>query len=223
LEIYSREFKTENEFILTVSWSYLCSKLVVSRSQHIKKALLYCNERGRFEVKFNGKFVEIYIPKFKKYLDEFTLKKLRLSEQKSGVTPDKLRTNSEVTPENVRTEVDVDIDSTPLTPQGGNQAKYTKSFESWWQHYPSKVGKDAAYRSWKKIGSQKTATASQLIKAIQAQAQANHFRGVDGQDYIPNPATWLNQGRWMDELKKTSTPRAAYHEITDEEIYGIPS
>ncbi|MDY0096218.1 MAG: hypothetical protein RBT80_26280 [Candidatus Vecturithrix sp.] len=343
LEIYSREFKTENAFMLEVSWSYLCSKLVASRSQHIKKALLYCNERGRFEVKFNGKNVSIFIPKFKKYLDEFTLKKLRLSEQKSGATPDSLRIESGDTPINVRTEVEVDTDIKEIKKENaldslvldclletkfdkyktkteaherivqkiceelealGYKIKrefkvfkvkedrngyidiraerdghvclleidscirrksldklqqntadlkiqiiytenikinynpvngiwfigieafscppsdiYSESFEMWWKLYPKKVGKDAAYKAWQKVAKRKTVTVTELTNAIQQQVDACHFKGSNGDDFIPQPSTWLNQGRWMDELKqpcKTVTPKQYVKTYADE-------
>ena len=38
-----------------------------------------------------------------------------------------------------------------------------------------------------------------LIAAIERQKQSQQWIKDDGQ-YIPNPATWLNQGRWEDEV-----------------------
>lgn len=93
------------------------------------------------------------------------------------------------------------INNTPLTPQGGKPA-YSEAFETFWSVCPKKVGKDAAYRSWQKIGKRKGASPTQIVNAMVAQIKANHFRGNDGQDYLPNPATWLNQGRWQDEIKQ---------------------
>lgn len=87
---------------------------------------------------------------------------------------------------------------------------YSKSFESWWEHYPRKVAKDDAFRSWKKIGQKNTTTPQQIIHAIKKQVEAKHFRGKDGQDYIPNPSTWLNQGRWKDEIKEHRSDAKEY-------------
>jgi hypothetical protein len=79
---------------------------------------------------------------------------------------------------------------------------FPEGFASWWQAYPRKVAKDKALESWKKRKPTKE-KAAEMLAAIQAQCQAGHFRGHDGKDYIPYPATWLNQGRWQDEVRGT--------------------
>ena len=91
----------------------------------------------------------------------------------------------------------------PLTPQGEDE--YPQAFESFWSECPKKVGKKAAFNSWKTI---KGVNATTIIDAIKRQVGANHFRGNDGNQYYPNPATWLNQGRWEDEIK--GEPSAEY-------------
>lgn len=94
-------------------------------------------------------------------------------------------------------DTDTDIDNTPLPPKG----EYSKSFEEFWSVCPKKVGKDSAYRSWQKIGKRKETSPPEIILAMKNQVAANHFRGNDGLDYFPNPSTWLNAGRWKDEIK----------------------
>ena len=92
-----------------------------------------------------------------------------------------------------------DRDTPPTPPKG----EYTESFEKFWAQYPKKVGKDAAFTKWKQIGKSKKAKPGELIQAIILQVQAKHFKGNNGEgDFIPNPSTWLNQGRWKDEVKK---------------------
>lgn len=73
-------------------------------------------------------------------------------------------------------------------------------FDEFWKLYPLKVGKDAAWRSWQKR--RPTAELSGVILA----AVAHHMPWLsrDGGQYIPNPATWLNQGRWEDEPPTSS-------------------
>ncbi|NDV19238.1 hypothetical protein GO013_07370 [Pseudodesulfovibrio sp. JC047] len=83
----------------------------------------------------------------------------------------------------------------PKSPQGGSG--YTKAFEAFWIEYPKKVAKAYAFKCWKKI---KGVDALTIIDALKAQLEADHFRGNDGQHYFPNPGTWLNQGRWEDEI-----------------------
>jgi hypothetical protein len=71
-----------------------------------------------------------------------------------------------------------------------------------WKIYPKKVGKDAAWRAWKyRNGS--LPGIQIIIEAIKAQSQSEQWRKDNGQ-YIPNPSTWINQGRWEDEPIKVS-------------------
>ena len=67
-------------------------------------------------------------------------------------------------------------------------------FEEFWQAYPKKVGKDAATKSWLKT----KARIDDVLPALEWQKESDQWRRNDGQ-YIPNPATYLNQGRWQDE------------------------
>lgn len=76
-------------------------------------------------------------------------------------------------------------------------------FDDFWAVYPRKVGKDAARRAWEKrrISAE---TAATIIAALAWQKQQDAWLR-DGGRFIPNPATWINQGRWQDE--PTTTPR----------------
>ena len=87
----------------------------------------------------------------------------------------------------------------PPTPLKGDSV-----FAEFWQAYPKKIGKGNALKRWKKIGNGK---GPQIVEAIKTQVAAGgHWRGTDGKDYIPNPATWLNQGRWDDEIQQDKQP-----------------
>ncbi len=68
-------------------------------------------------------------------------------------------------------------------------------FDAFWAVYPRKVGKGDARKAFAKV----KAPVSVLIDAVNTQKQSQQWLRNDGQ-YIPNPATWLNQGRWEDEL-----------------------
>lgn len=69
-----------------------------------------------------------------------------------------------------------------------------RDFEAFWEAYPKKVGKTDAQKSWQKI---KGVSLDTLLKAIEAQKKSKQWQD---RQYIPNPSTWLNQGRWMDEV-----------------------
>ena len=77
-------------------------------------------------------------------------------------------------------------------------------FEEFWVIYPEKIAKHKALSSWLKMNEEEIQRA---IIAIKKQVESNHFMGNDGKNYIPYPATWLNQKRWDDEIKKNNTPK----------------
>ncbi|MDR2044876.1 MAG: hypothetical protein LBQ15_11060 [Clostridium sp.] len=92
----------------------------------------------------------------------------------------------------------------PIPPASGGSAgtvagaRLDERFEEFWAAYPRKVGKDAAKKSWRKIKPDK-ALRAKIIAAIERAKQSEQWSRDNGQ-YIPNPLTWLNQGRWDDEL-----------------------
>jgi hypothetical protein len=74
-------------------------------------------------------------------------------------------------------------------------------FEDFWYKYPKKVGKEAARKSWNKANPD----IIKVIDAINWQRETRQWQAEDGK-YIPNPATYLNQGRWMDEAPTEVSP-----------------
>lgn len=79
---------------------------------------------------------------------------------------------------------------------------YTQDFEAFWQAYPRKVGKDAAFRVWKRKQHELPPPA-ELAAILARQCHCEQWQR-DGGQYIPHPATWLNQGRWQDELETSA-------------------
>lgn len=68
-------------------------------------------------------------------------------------------------------------------------------FEKFWSSYPKKVGRGAAERAWKK--------AVQLATAEEITRIAKVYPWGDDKQFIPHPATWLNQQRWQDDITTT--------------------
>ena len=77
-------------------------------------------------------------------------------------------------------------------------------FDLFWQAYPKKVGKEAARKAFSRV----KAPLESLLTAIERQKCGNQWTTENGR-FIPNPATWLNQGRWEDEVAQTQLGRAA--------------
>lgn len=75
----------------------------------------------------------------------------------------------------------------------------TSDFDSWYALYPRKVAKGAARKAYAKA--LKIASHDVLCAA----ARAFSAKQTDKQ-FIPYPATWLNQERWLDE---EATPKAS--------------
>ena len=67
-------------------------------------------------------------------------------------------------------------------------------FEVFWQHYPRRVGKLAAQRSFERT-KVTDELLGEMLTALAWQKEQDQWR----RGYIPHPTTWLNQGRWLDE------------------------
>lgn len=79
-----------------------------------------------------------------------------------------------------------------------------RRFDEFWAAYPKKVGKKAAESSWKKI--KPDAELHDRIMTAIGRARVTEQWQREGGRYIPNPATWLNQGRWDDEYEEVTQP-----------------
>lgn len=85
-------------------------------------------------------------------------------------------------------------DNNPQAPKGAG----IEGFAEFWKTYPKKVGKDAAEKAWnRKVKTPETIKA--ILEAVKTQAQSDAWKKEGGQ-FVPNPATWLNAGRWKDEM-----------------------
>lgn len=100
-------------------------------------------------------------------------------------------------------------------------------FDAWfahelWLHFPRRIGKGAARRA-AKVALKKTSPET-LLEAVK-----RHARDMAGKDeqYIPHPATWLNQERWLDQkgnghdlngLSKQGKPHSPPPALTKREI-----
>ena len=88
-----------------------------------------------------------------------------------------------------------------------NTSKKEELFESFWKVYPRKVGKEKC-RNWFKSHKPKEELVQKMIEAVEEQKKSKQWSDPQ---YIPHPYTWLNQGRWEDELtpSKDSTFQSA--------------
>lgn len=78
------------------------------------------------------------------------------------------------------------------------QRENPQEFVEWWEAYPSKVGRLAALKVWKKQVQGKVEL-SKMLSILEKQKTSKKWT-KDDSEFIPNPATYLNQGRWDDEV-----------------------
>lgn len=84
----------------------------------------------------------------------------------------------------------------PISPKG---ELYSDAFLSFWSAYPRKVGKGSAWKAWKRLRPD-SALLTAILSAVAVQKGAPAWER-DGGQYVPHPATWLNQRRWEDEIE----------------------
>lgn len=147
-----------------------------------------------------SKRLKLESEKFLKISQERSINGKKGGKAKAKQMPSKCQANAEANDKQNDSQSQSQSHNNPLTPKG-ETPRYSQSFETFWSVYPKKVGKDAAYRSWQKISKRKDVTPTVIMNAISAQVECGHFKGRDGQEFVPNPSSWLNQGRWQDEIK----------------------
>lgn len=102
--------------------------------------------------------------------------------------------NGDVTPQRQRQR---QSQRQTLTPSATTAASTDDRFENFWSAYPKKTGKEAARKSWSKVP-KPADTLQAILKALVWQRESEQWNKEGGQ-FIPNPATYLNQQRWLDE------------------------
>ena len=92
-----------------------------------------------------------------------------------------------------KTESKSEAESNPNTSRAS-------AFDVFWKAYPKKTGKEAARKSFARA----KADIGTMLSALEVQKQSEQWTKNNGQ-FIPNPTTWLNQGRWEDEVQTQSS------------------
>lgn len=109
-------------------------------------------------------------------------------------------------------------DQPPVVPQRGTgdggevalieeseaKSSYPAAFERWWDDYPKKTGKRDAYRKW--TAAKKGIGADELHTRLLDRLPGLIATQQRDPRYVPNPATWLNQGRYDDPVEEVAQP-----------------
>lgn len=114
------------------------------------------------------------------------------SRRKSSTKFDKVRQTAATLPYHT-------IPNQKIKDSSSNVENRLTLFEEFWKAYPRKVGKGAALRIWQKVVKPDLNLSKTIQASILAQKRSLAW-SKDGGMFIPHPATWLNQQRWLDEL-----------------------
>ena len=88
----------------------------------------------------------------------------------------------------------------------GDPPLQERRFAEFWQAYPKKVGKASCLKAWLKL--KPTAELfAQIMETLTKQKASEQWQREGGR-FIPNPLTWINQGRWDDEPVEAPTSAA---------------
>lgn len=80
-------------------------------------------------------------------------------------------------------------------------------FEQFWKLYPKKVGKGDARKKFLKLKPNQKLF-DQILSAVEAAKKTEQWTKNNGQ-FVPNPATWLNQSRWEDDYSGSMATNSA--------------
>ncbi len=97
-----------------------------------------------------------------------------------------------------------------LSKEKNTKKEKSDDFELFWEAYPKKKGKGAARKAFENA-IKKGVTVDVLIDAVNRQRCGTQWIKDNGQ-YIPHPATWLNQERWEDEPDLTPADNPQYQQ-----------
>jgi hypothetical protein len=119
----------------------------------------------------------------------------------NGIPSDSVYVNDNVNV-NVNDNVlskDNELNNRDINISCAKEDKNESIFESFWKVYPRKIGKEKC-KNWFKSHKPKEDLVKQMIEAVEQQKKSKQWSDPQ---YIPHPYTWLNQGRWEDELTPT--------------------
>jgi uncharacterized protein YdaU (DUF1376 family) len=126
-----------------------------------------------------------------KEIEAFKKKRKQASEAGKASAKRRLNGRSTDVQPNIKQET-LNINQEPVS---NTSRKRDELFDRFWQAYPKKTGKDAARKAFHKRKPNDELVQT-MVNAIGQQKNTDTW--IKG--YIPNPATWLNDGRWQDEV-----------------------
>lgn len=97
-----------------------------------------------------------------------------------------------------------------------------RPFTSFWEAYPKKIDRGAAWEAWKALNPS-LETASSILSSLEAWKQSGQWT-EDGGRFIPDAANFLTKGYWRSSpppARKEATPKGASGELGAAELEAI--
>lgn len=99
----------------------------------------------------------------------------------------------------------------PIPPQGDAarlSERTTANFETFWSAYPRREGKGAANKEWMRVNPTNE-DLTLMLEAIKSSLRSAQWQRENGR-YIPAPAKWLKQERWLDKPDSAISKSSSY-------------
>ena len=119
-------------------------------------------------------------------------KKKRLYREQHKQIEDTSRTKKDNVRQEIEKEIELDIDK---------DIKTLDRFDTFWNVYPRKIGKAKCLR-WFEQHQVTDELMTKMLDTLSIQKKSDQWSKNNGQ-FIPHPYTWLNQGRWDDEVEQS--------------------
>lgn len=127
------------------------------------------------------------------------LRAARALEIPASLSETALQCNGAVTDCNTEKEKDIEKRKKNIScPRKRAKSEIPVGFTEFWNAYPRKVAKQNALKAWAKTGAEDSQALTDTIIADVRRRLSGEWDGKEVQ-YIPHPATYLNQRRWEDE------------------------
>jgi hypothetical protein len=176
--------------------------------------LSHCQDKGKIKLEQNGNILKISCPKLLELRDEYS----RKSGHKQDKGQDKLPAKNK--------EERIKIEDKNISPNSGNSddlfseipkpqekpkpkvSKYTPEFEEFWDTWikDRRIGKPGALAAYK-IAVKKIPH-SDLIASVRCYTQKEQGKPNYSPEYIPYPARWLKEERWLGFSQEAHAPQA---------------
>ncbi len=172
-----------------------------------EKAKLGLNKNGAYtEMRDDANLMRNDVSELKVIEPPEWLKKRRNEQRTANVPQTALRLGKDRLVNNDQNPINTETQNIPiLLEEKKGEKKFPEDFENFWKIYPRKVGKLAALKSWEKI-SPNLELQNKMKETVELQKKTDQWKKENGQ-YIPHPSTWLNQGRWDDDVGQNKSTR----------------